>query len=292
MQLDSQQSRAIVLIADTGSISSAARALGVGQAALTRRLEMIEAACGFRLFERDERGVRVTEAGRVAVRHARALCQPRRGAPEPECRPEVRLACSPGVLDQLLPDLAHHLAGTVWSASIGSDAELLRGLQHRRYDLALLVRWPHVAYLPREGLVRRKLCEGPLRVLVPAGRSSAAPVRLAELGNRPWVLRTDADARTAVLRECTRAGIQPDVRFHVDEPATVAALAARGEATAVEPLLHPAAGLTAVPYQNAAPFRLELVHLRGRRFAPAGFADLLDAVAYAVTSGRARSAAS
>jgi hypothetical protein len=107
-------------------------------------------------------------------------------------------------------------------------------------------------------------------------------VRLGELKGRPWVLRADKDARAAVLAECARVRITPEVRFVVDEPAAVAALAARGEAVAVEPVLAPPPGVAALAYAGAGQFRVELLHVRRRSDAPG--ADLLDAVAYTVTT--------
>ncbi len=276
MALEPQQCRVLVMVADKGSISSAARALGVGQDKLALQLAQIEAACGFRVFDRDARGVRVTEQGRATVREARAACQPRRVAATTDAPRAVRLAGSPGILDQLLPELAHHLGETRWTATTGTDDEVVRGLRGGAFDLALLVRWPHVAYLPREGLVRRQVGEATLRALLPAG--TQGPVRLRDLADRPWVLRADPDARAAVLAECARARITPEVRFVVDEPAAVAALAARGEAVAVEPVLAPPPGVAAVPYAGAGQFRLELLHLRRRP----GSSELLDAVAYTV----------
>jgi DNA-binding transcriptional LysR family regulator len=282
VQLEAQQFRMLVMIADTGSISSAARALGVGHDKLALQLAQVEATCGFRVFERDARGTRITEPGRAVLRHARAACQPRQGAIAVKERQAVRLAGSPGILDQLLPDVVHHLGDTRWTATTGSDADVVHGLQNGLFDLALLVRWPHVAYLPREGLVRRQVGEAPLRVLLPAG--SVTSIGLRELAGRPWVLRADSDARSAVLAECARARITPEVRFVVDEPAAVAALAARGEAVAIEPVLTPPAGVAAVAYPGAGQFRIELLHPRSRRDAPGRLADLFDAIAYAVTT--------
>ena len=207
VQLEPQQCRILVMIADTGSISSAARALGVGQDKLALQLAQIEVLCGFRVFERDARGARVTEPGRTALRSARAACQPRSGAPQAREPRAVRLAGSPGILDQLLPDLVHHLGDTRWTATTGSDADVVHGLRNGHFDLALLVRWPHVAYLPREGLVRRQVGEAPLRALLPAGAHT--PVALQELADRPWVVRADPDARSAVLAECARRGSPP-----------------------------------------------------------------------------------
>ena len=119
MELEPQQSRMLVMIADTGGISRAARALGVGHDKLALRLAPVETVCGFRFFDRDPRGVRVTERGRATLRRARAACQPSLRAPAADGPQAVRLAGSPGILDQLLPELVHHLGDTRWSATTG-----------------------------------------------------------------------------------------------------------------------------------------------------------------------------
>lgn len=289
MQLEPRHLRTIVVVADTGSISSAARALGVAQPTLTTQLRRIESACGFALFVRDACGVRLTEPGRAVLDHARAVTTaPRTLDAEPQSGlpPAVRIGGSPGVLDQLLPHLVGHCADAVWSTTTARDPDLVRGLTEGRCDLALFLRWPHLGYLPVEGLARRQLLDAPLCVLLPDTQTPDGPIRLRQLAGRRWVLRTDADARRSVLRECERAGFTPDVRFWVDGPATVAALVARKEAVALEPVLCSVpAGVVAVPYHPAAGFRVELLYRR-RRGAPAAFTDLLDAVALAVATHR------
>lgn len=59
--------RGLVELGQRGSISSAARALGLSQPALTQGLVKLEAQLGQLLFERLHNGVRLTDAGRVLV---------------------------------------------------------------------------------------------------------------------------------------------------------------------------------------------------------------------------------
>ncbi|MFC3071176.1 LysR family transcriptional regulator [Phenylobacterium soli] len=56
--------KAFLAVARGGSTLSAAKALGVNQTTVARRLESLEAAVGVRLFERGQSGSRLTEAGR------------------------------------------------------------------------------------------------------------------------------------------------------------------------------------------------------------------------------------
>lgn len=66
--------RLLVEIGRRGSLSAAARAVGIGQPSASQHLRLLEAAAGQRLVERGGRGSRLTEAGEIlAARSAHAL---------------------------------------------------------------------------------------------------------------------------------------------------------------------------------------------------------------------------
>ncbi|GAB4210293.1 MAG: LysR family transcriptional regulator [Sandaracinaceae bacterium] len=65
--------RSLLAVADHQTVTRAARALGVTQPALSRRLRMLEEEMGARLFERSKRGAALTEAGRLVAAEARVL---------------------------------------------------------------------------------------------------------------------------------------------------------------------------------------------------------------------------
>lgn len=62
--------RHFLATARAGSTLAASRALGVNQSTVARRLDALEAACGFKLFERDRNGAALTEAGADLVSRA------------------------------------------------------------------------------------------------------------------------------------------------------------------------------------------------------------------------------
>src|SRR6266704_6191962 len=71
---DTTRLRLLVEIERRGSLSAAAQAVGIGQPSASQHLRLLEAAAGQRLVERNGRGSRLTEAGRVlAARAAQAL---------------------------------------------------------------------------------------------------------------------------------------------------------------------------------------------------------------------------
>jgi molybdate transport repressor ModE-like protein len=67
---DSTRLRLLVEIERHGSVSAAARAVGIGQPSASEHLRLLEAAAGQRLVERNGRGSRLTEAGRVLASSA------------------------------------------------------------------------------------------------------------------------------------------------------------------------------------------------------------------------------
>jgi molybdate transport repressor ModE-like protein len=67
---DTTRLRLLVEIERTGSVSAAAQAIGIGQPTASAHLRLLEASAGQRLVERNGRGSRLTEAGRVLAHHA------------------------------------------------------------------------------------------------------------------------------------------------------------------------------------------------------------------------------
>ena len=75
MSLSLTALRAVAAVADQGSVTAAARRLGVTQPALTYQLRRLEAELGGPLFERSRRGMTPTPAGPRLLRAARAVLE-------------------------------------------------------------------------------------------------------------------------------------------------------------------------------------------------------------------------
>jgi DNA-binding transcriptional LysR family regulator len=67
------QLRAVVTIAEAGTIVRAARRLHISQPPLTRKVRALEDELGVAIFERGTRGMRLTPAGEVLLERARAI---------------------------------------------------------------------------------------------------------------------------------------------------------------------------------------------------------------------------
>jgi molybdate transport repressor ModE-like protein len=80
---DTTRLRLLVEIDRPGTVSAAARAVGIGQPTASEHLRLLEAAAGQRLVERNGRGSRLTEAGSLLAARAReALAALRAGEEE------------------------------------------------------------------------------------------------------------------------------------------------------------------------------------------------------------------
>lgn len=69
--MDVKQLRALLAIAETGSVTRAAELLHIVQPAVSRQLRLLEEDMGTMLFERGRRGMDLTEAGHILASHAR-----------------------------------------------------------------------------------------------------------------------------------------------------------------------------------------------------------------------------
>ncbi|MCR8634767.1 LysR family transcriptional regulator [Paenibacillus radicis (ex Xue et al. 2023)] len=68
--MDLKQLRYFMAIAEEGQITSAARKLHIAQPPLSQQLKAMETELGVQLFEREGRGVQLTEEGKALYRHA------------------------------------------------------------------------------------------------------------------------------------------------------------------------------------------------------------------------------
>ena len=109
--LDWSLIRAFLAVAETGSLSAAARRLGTSQPTLGRQIRQIEDALDLDLFTRQPRGLDLTDSGAALLPHARqmaeamnALALTAAGQTE-DLRGTVRLTASTVVAHYILPQI-------------------------------------------------------------------------------------------------------------------------------------------------------------------------------------------
>lgn len=127
--------RAFMRVADLGSVSGAARALGMPKSSVSRSVARLEEALGAALIERSTRHLRLTDAGRVLHRHATRILDDVSeaenavgrliGRPSGTLRVSVGFTLAVGPLAQMLPGFL----------AAYPDVRVVLTVENRRSDL-------------------------------------------------------------------------------------------------------------------------------------------------------------
>jgi DNA-binding transcriptional LysR family regulator len=185
-------------VADRGSFTAAADSLGYTQSAVSRQVAAVEAAAGAPLFRRAPRGVRLTEAGDVLLRHAdrildqvdaarRELAGSGAGA-----KGRLRVGAFPTAVAALLPRSVAAFRSrhgrTEVSLREGTTPAQLRRVASGSIDLAVVGALPNQP-LDHRGVALEPLLEDPL--LLAVGRrhplARRRTVNVDDLAGEPWI---------------------------------------------------------------------------------------------------------
>ncbi|WP_116210415.1 LysR family transcriptional regulator [Streptomyces olivoreticuli] len=187
-------------VAERGTFTAAATALGYTQSAVSRQIASLERAAGAELLERRREGVRLTAAGHLVLRRATTVLDQidataRELAGLPAQAGTVRVGWIPSAGAALLPRAVtalrrSHPAITVTTRE-GTTPALVRALRAGSVDLALLATAPPFRPPDTESppLTLRTLTERSLRLAVPAAHPLARGdfVDVADLRGQCWI---------------------------------------------------------------------------------------------------------
>lgn len=229
-----KQLRAFHAVAETGSVTEAARRLGLTQPAVTVQVRTLEKDRGVRLFERGPGGLVPTEAGRALYRITGRLLRLYQDAADTL---QGALGLAFGTLRigadgpfgaiPILARFAERYPGVRIEARMGNAPETLAALEDSRVDVAVL----SLEADARPGLHLHPLSDQGLRLLLPVGHAWATrpSVRPAELDGTPMVGREGGSAtRRALDRACAAAGVRPVVRLSLGSREAVREAVAAG----------------------------------------------------------------
>ncbi|MGW2628966.1 LysR family transcriptional regulator [Streptomyces chattanoogensis] len=253
--------RALAAIGDEGTITDAARVLGISQPALSRALDQLETRLGTRLVERTTRSLALTEAGQRLWQHAHRILRQ---------------------MDDALRDVAGGprplRIGFAWASFRQHTVPLLRAWRQAHPDTPVQM---HRRDDPESALYRGEVDAALVRTTPTAGgslnsaelyrerRLAAVPenhpladgdtVTPADLADQPVVLCATAAT--------TRAGLWPDdSRPHTFEVANVdewLTVIATGDAVGVTAEgtghSHPHPGIRYLPLTDVPPVTVRLI---------------------------------
>ncbi len=214
--MDFRQLKALVTVAEVGSVTRAAELLHLVQPAVTRQIRTLEQELGVALFERTRHGMRPTAAGTTLVERARrALAELDRARAEIQPTPGVVTGIvTVGLLDSASDLLAEPLVSALARDHPGVQLRLLTAysghlqqwLDDGDLDLSLLYGLESSPSLNAAPLVRERLW-----VAAPPSEalSGDEPVPFAEAATRPLVMPAAGHAlRTLIDGAAARAGVR------------------------------------------------------------------------------------
>ncbi|MPZ93573.1 MAG: LysR family transcriptional regulator [Propionibacteriales bacterium] len=249
MTLDVHRLRVLAAVAQHGSMSGAAEALGYTVSAVSQQVRKLEAEVGQPVLERHSRGVTLTDAGRAVAEHAELIDRQlhslrarlddiaglRAGS--------LRLGTFPTAGSSLLPlavtRFRQEHPGVHLSVSSSRLRGLLNMLESRAVELALLwdYSWSRIA---NPGLKITHLLDDPTALIVSATHPLAdrRAVRIPELAEEPWIIRADGHpVGELLLRSAHTAGFRPTIAFEANDYQEAQAMVAVGLGVAMVPRL-------------------------------------------------------
>ncbi|MEV4688633.1 LysR family transcriptional regulator [Microbacterium sp. LWH3-1.2] len=291
---DARELRVVKAIADEGSITGAALALGYSQPAVSQQLKRLEQRLAVAIVERVGRSVRLTDAGRILARHAPAVTTALDAAAGElaELRglrsARVRLvgfpSASPTIVPRLLADLAQRHPGISLTYVEAEPPEAVEAVREDRTDIALTFSYPGDRDDPHgssaRGLAVHTVGADELLAVLPAEHPAATAdiIDVATLENDDWIAGCPR-CRGHLLELCGRAGFAPRIAFETDNFVAVEGLVAQGIGVATLPRMAVESfpqlpGVAVVPLPAGEQRRIHTVTARGADRVPAVRATL------------------
>lgn len=235
-----KQLEIFVTVAEQGSFSRAAEVLGTVQPALSRQVRALELDLREHLFQRNGRGVELTEAGQRLLIHSRNILQVVQearadfGEERQEPKGHVVVGMPPSMARKLtVPLIAYfktHLPKARLEVVEGFSSHMIEWLISGRVDLCLLYNPDAHLSLEIMPLIQERLC------LV--GRKGSLPDRQAvsfsELPHYPLIIAQRGQIfRTLMEAQATLTGVKLDIAWEVSSVPVILDLLKSGHGFAV-----------------------------------------------------------
>lgn len=241
--MDLKQLRYFVHAAQARNLTAASSTAWITQSALSRQMKLLEDDLGVKLFERQARGIELTEAGLTLLAEARALLhQAERmkalvGAAASEPHGPLRIGAPPSLRPMLIAPLAARLVQQCPKVQVsireGTSRAMRDALANGELDLIVVSNVEPLEPFKVQPLARESLCwVGPPA----APLSMDKPVQIRSVGREPLILTAYPNSlRQIVDRQLADAGIQHPPVLEADMVPMMLDLVRRGVGYAVLP---------------------------------------------------------
>ncbi|SDB96690.1 ModE molybdate transport repressor domain-containing protein [Raineyella antarctica] len=236
-----------------GTLSGAARELGLSQPAITQQMQRLERDLATPLVTKQSRGVTLTSAGRVLLRHA-AQVLPALQRAESEIAAiaglrggEIRISAFASGAAALLPKALARMAQEhpgisfrLGEAETEQSLELLRkgdceiALVYEYHSEGMTMRRPDLQHDPDE--IWQIAMEEHIWLAMPRSHPLAADaeVNVADLSGARWISGCPS-CQGNLVDVCSVAGFRPDITYETDDYIALQGLAAAGLGVALLP---------------------------------------------------------
>jgi LysR family hydrogen peroxide-inducible transcriptional activator len=241
--MEFHQLRYVCAVAETGSFSRAAERCQIAQPSLSQQVLKLEEDLGAKLFDRLGRSVRLTEAGRAFVSHARSILEQMETArssvadKKADVRGSVAVGVIPTIAPYLMPRYTAAFAKRYPDAKLRilekTTPVLIEGLRDLSIDMAILA-----LPLRHKDLECFPICTEPLFAVLPREhpRARTKSLFLKELRGESFVMLRDGHClRDLSIATCTQARITPNIAFESDQISSLLGMVAAGVGVALVP---------------------------------------------------------
>jgi DNA-binding transcriptional LysR family regulator len=251
MELDLHSIRIVRAVAEHGTISGAARALGYSQPAISQHLRRAEARLGVPLVARAGRGVRLTEPGVLLARHAIAITSALDAASGDLAElmglaaGTVRVGGFPTASSTIVPRLLQAMRtqhqGITMNFVEAEPPEAIGMLRDGLLDIAITFAYPGDRADPHRddsSLDTVPLFTEPVVLAMPESHPLAKQqrVELEQLAGERWIAGCPL-CRGHLLAACDAVGFAPRIELETDNAVAVLNLVAADLGLALLPRL-------------------------------------------------------
>ncbi|MDR4534776.1 LysR family transcriptional regulator [Glutamicibacter sp. PS] len=265
--LDLRQLQALLAVAETGSITGAARRLGWSQPAVNHHLQNLDRLMGAPLTGRTSQGTTLTDTGRLVARQgaeilnlSEQLVEEVRAQVRGQ-RPRVRLGIVASVVSAFLPAISARLAerGLGLDTRLGENPDLIEAVQQRSLDAAVIYTLQDYPPVLGESVRSRTLLRDPLLLALPEDHPAAHEAQiqthtLRQLHRERWVFGvTDNDPIDRLIREHLADTDAIESVIHTDDFSVLLNVVAAGLSIGVVSRLgaaHPPQGVVLRPFAD------------------------------------------
>jgi LysR family hydrogen peroxide-inducible transcriptional activator len=241
--MEFHQLRYVCAIAETGSFSRAAERCHVAQPSLSQQVLKLEEDLGAKLFDRLGRSVRLTEAGRAFLPHARSILHQMEAArtgvedKRTDVRGSVTVGVIPTIAPYLMPQSVAAFSKKYPDAKLRILEEttpvLIEGLRNLSIDVAILA-----LPLRHKEFQMYPLRTEPLYAALARDhpRAGAKNLSLRELRGEQFVMLRDGHCfRDLSVAACTRAKVNPRIAFESGQFSSLLGMVAAGVGVSLVP---------------------------------------------------------